>query len=48
MRYYCINLDKRPEKWQTFKKDFEKLNLDGEVTRISGGDFNVDPLFISS
>ena len=48
MRYYCINLDKRPEKWQTFKKDFEKLNLDREVTRISGVDFNVDPLFISS
>ena len=47
MKYYCINLDKRPDRWETFKKDFKELNLGCEPTRISGVDFNLDPLFIS-
>ena len=44
MKYYCINLDKRPDRWEAFKKDFEKLNLGCEATRVSGVDFNLDPL----
>ena len=35
-KIYCINLDKRTDKYEDCKKEFEKLNID--VTRISAVD----------
>ena len=33
---YCINLDRRKDRWSLIEKEFNKLNLINEVTRFSG------------
>lgn len=40
---FCINLDKRPDKWEDSLKEFQKIGLSG-VTRFSGVDGNPDNL----
>lgn len=39
---FCINLDKRKDKWEESKKEFKKINL--EVERVSGIDGFLEPL----
>ena len=38
---FCINLDKRTDKWSACKKEFEKINLD--VERVSAIDGFLEP-----
>jgi GR25 family glycosyltransferase involved in LPS biosynthesis len=35
---YCINLDKRPDRWEHAQKEFEKVGILDRVERISGVD----------
>ena len=39
MRYYCINLDKRPDRWGAFKKQFSLIGEEKDLTRVNGVDF---------
>lgn len=38
-KIYCINLDRRPEKWEQCKKHFKELNIENRVERFSGIDY---------
>lgn len=37
-KIYCINLDRRPDRWETVKEKFDKLNI--KVERFSACDGN--------
>ena len=37
-KIYCINLDRRPDRWQECLVEFEKLKLTNFITRFSGID----------
>lgn len=40
---FCINLDKRPDKWESVVKEFHKIGLEG-INRVSGVDGNPDAI----
>lgn len=35
-KVYCINLDHRPDRWETVQKEFDKLNITDQVERWAG------------
>jgi len=37
---YCINLDRRPDRWLECQSEFKKLNIENQVTRFSAFDMN--------
>ena len=37
---YCINLDKRPDRWEWVKKEFEKMGIEDKVKRFPAFDVN--------
>lgn len=39
---YCINLDRRPDRWERVQKEFKKINLN-DVIRIPGVDGKLEP-----
>lgn len=45
MKYYCINLDKRADRWEKFKENFNTISGDLELIRVSGVEFNDPSIF---
>ena len=42
MKYYVINLDKRTDRFKSFKNEFCKIGSLRDLTRISGVEFQID------